>query len=107
VESIGKKLISSQKLEGDLLTHFIPQHVFLEHSPVKIDYYYHTGQIRELRKDLSARSGLQLKWLQENRSRYSPQFKEHYHHWFIANKTWIDDFLQKDLDLFHATIFKF
>ena len=106
VESIGKKLISSQQLEGDLLTHFIPQHVYLEHSPVKIDHYYHTGQMRELRKDLSSRSGLQIKWLQENRSRYSPQFKAQYHEWFIENKMWIDDFLDKDLELFYTASFK-
>jgi hypothetical protein len=62
--------------------------------------------MRELRKELSARSGLQLKWIQENRSRYSPQFKAQYHEWFIENKMWIDDFLDKDLELFYTASFK-
>ena len=104
VESIGKKLLLSQHLQGDLLTHFIPQHVFIDHSPVEIDYYYHTGQMRELRRELSNRSGLQLNWIQENTSRYTIEFTEQYNKWFSTNKTWIDDYLAKDLELYSIHI---
>ena len=104
VESIGKKLLLSQHLQGDLLTHFIPQHVFIDHSPVEIDCYYHTGQMRELRRELSNRSGLQLNWIQENTSRYTIEFTEQYNKWFTTNKTWIDDYLAKDLELYSIHI---
>ena len=56
--------------------------------------------MREMRRELSNRSGLQLNWLQENTSRYTIEFTEQYNKWFTTNKTWIDDYLAKDLELY-------
>ena len=104
VESIGKKLLAAKDLDSELLIHFMPQHVFLEHAPVKPDHYYHTGQMRKLRDDLSSRSGLELKWIQENRSRYTVDFTVQYNKWFTENQTWIDDYLGKDVELYSQHI---
>ena len=100
VESIGNKLLGASELSGDLLTHFIPQHVFLEHAPVCPDHYYHSGQMRELRQELSERSGIDLIWIHENRSRYSAEFTEQYNTWLVKNQTWIDDYLGRDVELY-------
>lgn len=106
VESIGTLLLAQNpvKRHEGLLTHFVPQHVFIKHAPVKIDHYYHTGQIRELHQHLCTISGVELPWLQENRTKYTDQFTEQYNAWFVKNTTWIDDFLGKDLKLYNKII---
>jgi len=106
VDSIGALLLEQnpvQRHEG-LLTHFVPQHVFIKRAPVKVDHYYHTGQIRELHQYLSTISRVELPWLTENRSGYTDQFTEQYNAWFVKNTTWIDDFLAKDLKLYKTHI---
>ena len=106
VDSIGALLLEQnpvQRHEG-LLTHFVPQHVFIKRAPVKVDHYYHTGQIRELHQYLSTISRVELPWLTENRSGYTDQFTEQYNAWFVKNTTWIDDFLAKDISLYNKVV---
>tara|TARA_R110002153_G_scaffold108219_1_gene248586 strand:- start:8738 stop:9364 length:627 start_codon:yes stop_codon:yes gene_type:complete len=106
VDSIGALLLEQnpvQRHEG-LLTHFVPQHVFIKRAPVKVDHYYHTGQIRELHQYLSTISRVELPWLTENRSGYTDQFTEQYNAWFVKNTTWIDDYLAKDFILYNKVV---
>jgi hypothetical protein len=108
VDSIGALLLEQnpvQRHEG-LLTHFVPQHVFIKRAPVKVDHYYHTGHIRELHQHLSTISRVELPWLTENRSGYTDQFTEQYNAWFVKNTTWIDDFLAKDNSLYNKVVYR-
>ncbi len=106
VDSIGALLLEQnpvQRHEG-LLTHFVPQHVFIKRAPVKVDHYYHTVQLSELHQYLSTISSYELPWLTENRSGYTDQFTEQYNAWFVKNTTWIDDYLAKDFILYNKVV---
>jgi hypothetical protein len=84
----------------DLFVHFVPQTVFVENAPIEIDHWYSTGDMRQLRRKLSSVSGINIQWIQENTSRYTEDFTIKYNKWFTENKTWIDDHLAKDLELY-------
>ena len=106
VDSIGALLLEQNpvKRHESLLTHFVPQHVFIKRAPVKVDHYYHTGQMRELHQHLSTIGRVELPWLHENRTKYTDEFTEQYNAWFTKNQTWIDDFLAKDIKLYNEVV---
>jgi len=80
--------------------HFVPQHEFVANAPIEIEHYFSTGDMRQLRHILSALSGIDIKWMQENTSRYSTQFNIEYNKWFSSNEQYIHSYLQKDLTLY-------
>ena len=106
VEDIGNWFLGKQLPDKfspnqvDLLVHFVPQHEFIANAPIKIDHYCSTGDMRQLRHILSALSGIDIKWMQENTSRYSTQFTIEYNKWFSSNEKYIHSYLQKDLILY-------
>jgi len=106
VEDIGNWFIGEElPLEFtpnqlDLLVHFVPQHEFVANAPIEIEHYFSTGDMRQLRHILSALSGIDIKWMQENTSRYSTQFTIEYNKWFSSNEKYIHSYLQKDLILY-------
>jgi len=106
VEDIGNWFIGEElPLEFtpnqlDLLVHFVPQHEFVANAPIEIEHYFSTGDMRQLRHILSALSGIDIKWMQENTSRYSTQFNIEYNKWFSSNEQYIHSYLQKDLTLY-------
>ena len=100
---MGKELpVSLTPNQTDLLTHFVPQHVFIDNAPIEIEHWYHTGQTRQLRRDLSHRSGINIVWMQENSSRYSTKFTIEYNKWFEENKAYIDNYLSADCELYRS-----
>ncbi len=84
----------------DLLVHFVPQHIFIDNSPITIDNWFSTGDMRQLRQILSKLSGIDIKWMQENTSRYTQEFTIKYNQWFASNENYIHSYLQKDLQLY-------
>ena len=106
VEDIGNWFLGKQlpkeftPNQVDLLVHFVPQHVFIKNAPINIDNWFSTGDMRQLRHILSALSGIDIKWMQENTSRYSTQFNIEYNKWFSSNEQYIHSYLQKDLTLY-------
>ena len=84
----------------DLLVHFVPQHEFIANSPITIDNWFSTGDMRQLRQILSKLSGIDIKWMQENTSRYTQEFTIKYNQWFASNENYIHSYLQKDLQLY-------
>lgn len=84
----------------DLFVHFVPQKVFIDNSPIAIEHWYSTGDMRQLRRKLSSVSGINIQWMQENTSRYTEDFTIKYNKWFSENKEQIDNYLSQDCDLF-------
>lgn len=106
VDSIGELLIKQNpvKRHEELLTHFVPQHVFIKRAPVKVDHYYHTGQMRDLHRHLSTISRVDLPWMHENRTKYTDEFTEQYNAWFTKNEAWIHNYLAKDVKLYNKIV---
>ena len=106
VDSIGELLIKQNpvKRHEELLTHFVPQHVFIKRAPVKVDHYYHTGQMRDLHRHLSTTSRVDLPWIHENRTKYTDEFTEQYNAWFTKNEAWIHNYLAKDVKLYNKIV---
>jgi hypothetical protein len=108
VEDIGNWFIGKQLPDKftpnqvDLLVHFVPQHEFIKNAPIKIDHWFSTGDMRLLRHKLSALSGIDIKWMQENTSRYSTKFTIEYNKWFEENKAYIDNYLAADCELYRS-----
>ena len=88
----------------DLFVHFVPQKVFIDNSPIAIDHWYSTGDMRQLRRKLSSISGINIQWMQENTSRYTEDFTIKYNKWFSENKEQIDDYLSQDMELYTTHI---
>jgi hypothetical protein len=88
--------------QADLLVHFGTQRSFVDGAPCAIDHWYHTGMMRELRKDLCAISGCTVGWQEENRSNYTQDFTVAYNAWFSANETKLDKLLEADLELYSS-----
>ena len=108
VEDIGNWFFGKQLPDKftpnqvDLLVHFVPQYEFIANAPIPIDHWFSTGDMRLLRQKLSALSGIDIKWMQENTSRYSTQFTIEYNDWFSKNKTYIENYLKADCELYRS-----
>lgn len=86
----------------DLLVHFVPQHIFIDNSPITIDNWFSTGDMRQLRFTLSHISGCNIGWQEENRSRYTEDFTIKYNKWFKNNHQYIDNYLRADCELYRS-----
>ena len=83
--------------------HFGTQRSFVDGAPCAIDHWYHTGMLRELRKDLSTISGCTVGWQEENRSNYTQEFTVDYNTWFSANESALEAKLADDIELYTST----
>ena len=88
--------------QADLLVHFGTQRSFVDGAPCAIDHWYHTGMMRELRKDLSTISGCTVGWQEENRSNYTQDFTVDYNRWFSANESALEAKLADDIELYSS-----
>ena len=82
------------------MVHFGTQRSFVDGAPCAIDHWYHTGQMRQLRSDLSRVSGCHIGWQGENRSMYTEEFTIQYNKWFSKNETRLYELLEDDFDLY-------
>ena len=85
--------------------HFRTQKSFVDQAPCEIDYWYHTGQMRQLRSDLSSISGCHVGWQQENCSNYTQKFIVEYNDWFSCNESTLEAKLAEDIALYRHHFF--